>query len=145
MATTLRPDCPTALPLRSCTSEWKTEESESYSKLKPSCAWGCFHFHFPRCAWGCRGQFMPARYNSSRAKCIKCSFCRFYFSSLCKMIILCAASSSPQTSLSSTLTGWLRVENISSLMRPTSTHGGDTSDCWETLRTRLCTPGRMSR
>ena len=32
------------------------------------------------CAWGCRGQFMPARYNSSRAKCIKCSFCSIFFS-----------------------------------------------------------------
>ncbi|XP_041867351.1 SKI family transcriptional corepressor 1 homolog-B-like isoform X2 [Melanotaenia boesemani] len=32
------------------------------------------------CAWGCRGSFIPARYNSSRAKCIKCSFCSMYFS-----------------------------------------------------------------
>ena len=32
------------------------------------------------CAWGCRGQFVPARYNSSRAKCIKCSFCAIFFS-----------------------------------------------------------------
>ena len=32
------------------------------------------------CAWGCRGQFMPARYNSSRAKCIKCTFCSIFFS-----------------------------------------------------------------
>ena len=32
------------------------------------------------CAWGCRGQFVPARYNSSRAKCIKCSFCAMFFS-----------------------------------------------------------------
>ncbi|XP_047229346.1 SKI family transcriptional corepressor 2 [Girardinichthys multiradiatus] len=32
------------------------------------------------CAWGCRGNFIPARYNSSRAKCIKCSFCNMYFS-----------------------------------------------------------------
>ncbi|XP_061590803.1 SKI family transcriptional corepressor 1a [Cololabis saira] len=32
------------------------------------------------CAWGCRGSFIPARYNSSRAKCIKCSFCNMYFS-----------------------------------------------------------------
>ncbi|XP_034048275.1 SKI family transcriptional corepressor 2 [Thalassophryne amazonica] len=32
------------------------------------------------CAWGCRGNFIPARYNSSRAKCIKCAFCNMYFS-----------------------------------------------------------------
>lgn len=32
------------------------------------------------CAWGCRGNFIPARYNSSRAKCIKCSLCNMYFS-----------------------------------------------------------------
>ncbi|XP_026543491.1 SKI family transcriptional corepressor 2 [Notechis scutatus] len=32
------------------------------------------------CAWGCRGSFIPARYNSSRAKCIKCSYCSLYFS-----------------------------------------------------------------
>ncbi|NWI17189.1 SKOR2 protein, partial [Crypturellus soui] len=32
------------------------------------------------CAWGCCGSFIPARYNSSRAKCIKCSYCSMYFS-----------------------------------------------------------------
>ncbi|XP_074472946.1 SKI family transcriptional corepressor 2 isoform X6 [Sebastes fasciatus] len=32
------------------------------------------------CAWGCRGNFIPARYNSSRAKCIKCALCNMYFS-----------------------------------------------------------------
>ncbi|KAL1117741.1 hypothetical protein AAG570_004056 [Ranatra chinensis] len=32
------------------------------------------------CAWGCRGAFIPARYNSSRAKCIKCSVCGLFFS-----------------------------------------------------------------
>ncbi|XP_066511129.1 SKI family transcriptional corepressor 1 homolog-B-like [Hoplias malabaricus] len=32
------------------------------------------------CAWGCRGSFVPARYNSSRAKCIKCAHCGMYFS-----------------------------------------------------------------
>ncbi|MBN3301092.1 SKR1B protein, partial [Amia calva] len=32
------------------------------------------------CAWGCRGNFVPARYNSSRAKCIKCCYCNMYFS-----------------------------------------------------------------
>ncbi|XP_028678806.1 SKI family transcriptional corepressor 1 homolog-B isoform X2 [Erpetoichthys calabaricus] len=33
-----------------------------------------------QCAWGSRGNFIPARYNSSRAKCIKCSYCNMYFS-----------------------------------------------------------------
>lgn len=32
------------------------------------------------CAWGCRGSFLPSRYNSSRAKCIKCSYCGLFFS-----------------------------------------------------------------
>ncbi|XP_048337848.1 SKI family transcriptional corepressor 1 isoform X2 [Sphaerodactylus townsendi] len=32
------------------------------------------------CAWGSRGSFIPARYNSSRAKCIKCAYCSMYFS-----------------------------------------------------------------
>ncbi len=32
------------------------------------------------CGWGCHGQFIPSRYNSSRAKCIKCSYCNMYFS-----------------------------------------------------------------
>ncbi|XP_018909564.2 LOW QUALITY PROTEIN: uncharacterized protein fuss [Bemisia tabaci] len=32
------------------------------------------------CAWGCRGVFLPGRYNSSRAKCIKCSTCGLFFS-----------------------------------------------------------------
>ena len=32
------------------------------------------------CAWGCRGAFMPSRYNSSRAKCIKCTLCGLFFS-----------------------------------------------------------------
>ncbi|XP_062845867.1 SKI family transcriptional corepressor 1a isoform X2 [Trichomycterus rosablanca] len=32
------------------------------------------------CAWGSRGNFIPARYNSSRAKCIKCVYCSMYFS-----------------------------------------------------------------
>lgn len=33
-----------------------------------------------KCAWGCHGSFLPARYNSSRAKCIKCSYCGLFFS-----------------------------------------------------------------
>ncbi|XP_069137050.1 SKI family transcriptional corepressor 1 homolog-B-like [Argopecten irradians] len=32
------------------------------------------------CGWGCVGQFEPSRYNSSRAKCIKCNVCNAYFS-----------------------------------------------------------------
>ncbi|XP_011502397.1 PREDICTED: SKI family transcriptional corepressor 1 homolog-B [Ceratosolen solmsi marchali] len=32
------------------------------------------------CAWGCRGAFVPSRYNSSRAKCIKCAICGLFFS-----------------------------------------------------------------
>ncbi|XP_066591423.1 SKI family transcriptional corepressor 1 homolog-B-like isoform X2 [Prorops nasuta] len=32
------------------------------------------------CAYGCRGAFLPARYNSSRAKCIKCAYCGLFFS-----------------------------------------------------------------
>lgn len=32
------------------------------------------------CAWGCRGAFLPSRYNSSRAKCIKCTYCGLFFS-----------------------------------------------------------------
>ena len=32
------------------------------------------------CGWGCRGSFIPSRYNSSRAKCIKCTFCAVFFS-----------------------------------------------------------------
>ncbi|XP_060068857.1 SKI family transcriptional corepressor 1-like [Ylistrum balloti] len=32
------------------------------------------------CGWGCTGQFEPSRYNSSRAKCIKCVVCNAYFS-----------------------------------------------------------------
>lgn len=35
---------------------------------------------YHRCGWGCRGSFLPSRYNSSRAKCIRCTFCQSYFS-----------------------------------------------------------------
>ncbi|CAD7001337.1 unnamed protein product [Ceratitis capitata] len=35
---------------------------------------------YHKCAWGCRGSFLPSRYNSSRAKCIKCSYCGMFFS-----------------------------------------------------------------
>ncbi|KAK6180376.1 hypothetical protein SNE40_012544 [Patella caerulea] len=33
-----------------------------------------------QCGWGCKGLFQPSRYNSSRAKCIKCLACENYFS-----------------------------------------------------------------
>eukprot|EP00095_Tigriopus_kingsejongensis_P010927 maker-scaffold206_size259025-snap-gene-0.10 protein:Tk10927 transcript:maker-scaffold206_size259025-snap-gene-0.10-mRNA-1 annotation:"hypothetical protein SINV_02441" len=45
-------------------------------KLPENFAFEVFH----ECAWGCRGQFVPARYNSSRAKCIKCHICGVFFS-----------------------------------------------------------------
>ncbi len=45
-------------------------------KLPDNFAFDVMH----ECAWGCRGNFIPARYNSSRAKCIKCSYCNMYFS-----------------------------------------------------------------
>nr|CDS26304.2 Nuclear pore complex protein Nup153 [Hymenolepis microstoma] len=32
------------------------------------------------CGWGCTGFFVPARYNSSRAKCVQCTFCHAFFS-----------------------------------------------------------------
>nr|CAH8870772.1 unnamed protein product [Trichobilharzia regenti] len=32
------------------------------------------------CGWGCQGAFSPSRYNSSRAKCIRCYICQNYFS-----------------------------------------------------------------
>ncbi|KAL1493431.1 hypothetical protein ABEB36_011488 [Hypothenemus hampei] len=35
---------------------------------------------YHECAWGCRGSFLPSRYNSSRAKCIKCVLCNGFFS-----------------------------------------------------------------
>ncbi|XP_056592794.1 SKI family transcriptional corepressor 2 isoform X2 [Triplophysa dalaica] len=45
-------------------------------KLPDNFAFDVMH----ECAWGSRGSFIPARYNSSRAKCIKCSYCNMYFS-----------------------------------------------------------------
>ena len=45
-------------------------------KLPDNFAFEVYH----ECAWGCRGQFVPSRYNSSRAKCIKCHFCGVFFS-----------------------------------------------------------------
>ncbi|XP_054714778.1 SKI family transcriptional corepressor 1 homolog-B-like [Uloborus diversus] len=45
-------------------------------KLPDNFAFDVIH----QCAWGCRGSFVPSRYNSSRAKCIKCTFCGLFFS-----------------------------------------------------------------
>lgn len=45
-------------------------------KLPENFAFEVYH----ECAWGSRGQFVPSRYNSSRAKCIKCHFCGIFFS-----------------------------------------------------------------
>lgn len=45
-------------------------------RLPDDFAFGVYH----ECAWGCRGSFLPARYNSSRAKCIKCAYCGLFFS-----------------------------------------------------------------
>ena len=41
------------------------------------------HYEFEvyhKCSWGCKGSFIPSRYNSSRAKCIKCHYCGQFFS-----------------------------------------------------------------
>ncbi|XP_025078059.1 SKI family transcriptional corepressor 1-like [Pomacea canaliculata] len=51
------------------------EDSEP-PKLPEGFAFQVYH----ECGWGCHGYFEPARYNSSRAKCIKCGFCSVYFS-----------------------------------------------------------------
>ncbi|XP_069189280.1 SKI family transcriptional corepressor 2 [Procambarus clarkii] len=45
-------------------------------KLPENFAFDVMH----ECAWGCRGSFVPSRYNSSRAKCIKCLYCAMFFS-----------------------------------------------------------------
>lgn len=33
-----------------------------------------------KCEYGCNGVFYPSRYNSSRAKCIRCNYCNLFFS-----------------------------------------------------------------
>jgi hypothetical protein len=38
-----------------------------------------FNVHH-KCGWGSRGIFYPTRYNSSRAKCIRCFYCSLYYS-----------------------------------------------------------------
>lgn len=44
-------------------------------RLPKDFAFAVYH----KCSWGCRGLFMPIRYNSSRAKCIKCQYCNIFF------------------------------------------------------------------
>ncbi|CAG0899218.1 unnamed protein product [Darwinula stevensoni] len=45
-------------------------------RLPENFAFDVFH----ECGWGCRGAFVPSRYNSSRAKCVRCHTCALYFS-----------------------------------------------------------------
>lgn len=47
-----------------------------YCRLPEDFAFLVYH----ECAWGCQGAFIPSRYNSSRAKCIKCTGCGIFFS-----------------------------------------------------------------
>ena len=49
------------------------------TKTKPICLIGYLQVRH-QCGWGNEGVFVPARYNSSRAKCIRCSVCDTYFS-----------------------------------------------------------------
>ena len=39
----------------------------------------CFQVYH-NCGWGCKGSFIPSKYNSSRAKCIECSYCNVILS-----------------------------------------------------------------
>lgn len=51
-------------------------EDNSPPKLPDNFSFDVYH----ECGWGGRGKFEPSRYNSSRAKCIKCIYCNMYFS-----------------------------------------------------------------
>lgn len=51
-------------------------EDNSPPKLPENFNFEVYH----ECGWGGRGKFEPSRYNSSRAKCIKCIYCNMYFS-----------------------------------------------------------------
>lgn len=51
-------------------------EDNSPPKLPENFCFDVYH----ECGWGGRGKFEPSRYNSSRAKCIKCIYCNMYFS-----------------------------------------------------------------
>lgn len=37
---------------------------------------------YHHCAWGCRGLFIPIRYNSSRAKCIRLDISIYFYISI---------------------------------------------------------------
>ncbi|XP_022087012.1 SKI family transcriptional corepressor 1 homolog-B-like [Acanthaster planci] len=45
-------------------------------KLPDNFSFDVYH----ECTWGCRGAFVPSRYNSSRAKCIRCAYCNLFSS-----------------------------------------------------------------
>ncbi|KAK3583570.1 hypothetical protein CHS0354_026162 [Potamilus streckersoni] len=51
-------------------------EDNAPPKLPENFSFDVYH----KCGWGGRGKFEPSRYNSSRAKCIKCDSCNLYFS-----------------------------------------------------------------
>ncbi|THD24730.1 SKI family transcriptional corepressor 1 [Fasciola hepatica] len=51
-------------------------DEPEHPKLPDGFAFDVIH----HCGWGCTGQFVPSRYNSSRAKCVRCSVCQAYFS-----------------------------------------------------------------
>ncbi|KAF8560976.1 hypothetical protein P879_02114 [Paragonimus westermani] len=51
-------------------------DEPEHPKLPENFAFDVIH----HCGWGCRGQFSPARYNSSRAKCVRCSGCQTFLS-----------------------------------------------------------------
>ncbi|XP_041363683.1 SKI family transcriptional corepressor 1-like [Gigantopelta aegis] len=51
-------------------------EDNSPPKLPEDFSFEVFH----ECGWGGKGFFEPSRYNSSRAKCIKCFYCNIYSS-----------------------------------------------------------------
>ncbi|CAH1796215.1 unnamed protein product [Owenia fusiformis] len=51
-------------------------EDNAPPKLPDNFAFDVFHL----CGWGSKGSFIPSRYNSSRAKCIKCTYCNMFFS-----------------------------------------------------------------
>lgn len=51
-------------------------EGAAPARLPDGLVFGVAH----ECGWGCSGLFVPARYNSSRAKCVRCECCAEYFS-----------------------------------------------------------------
>ncbi|CAL8077436.1 unnamed protein product [Calicophoron daubneyi] len=51
-------------------------DEPEHPKLPEYFAFNVIH----QCGWGCKGSFLPSRYNSSRAKCIRCNQCQAFFS-----------------------------------------------------------------